>query len=75
MILINLKSHRMDANWPKESSSTSIHLENEPPQKKPYSLGYYFGGATKLLVPKKGFEAVKSKASQIQPNASTSEGW
>ena len=75
MILVNLKAHRTDANWPKGSSSASIDFENEPPQKKPYSMTCYFGGTTKILVPKKSFEAVKPKSSHIQLNASTSEGW
>ena len=75
MILVNLKAQRMDKNLPKESSSAIIDFENEPPCKKQHSTACYFGAATKILVPKKSFETVRSKSSQIQLNASTAKGW
>ena len=49
----------MVINLPKESSSSTIDVENEPPCRKQRSIACYLGETTKIPVPKKSLEAKK----------------
>ena len=65
----------MVTNLPKESSSATIAVENEPPCKKQCSTACYLVETTKIPVPEKSLEANKSKNNQRKLNASITDSW